>query len=147
MLHEIAITPSVFYRETYAHPDVCDAHMQGIRDALLEYLLIRDLRVGGWSAELTAKFEAMSITAKELVKKGIRGGRLTMAPVTLPTAPTNSIQWCGEALASHRQSALAGILACPTVKESFPEEPLVASIAQRSAAQWWQQCVTNTHPD
>lgn len=147
MLHEIAITPSVFYRETYAHPDVCDAHMQGIRDALLEYLLIRDLRVGGWSMELRDKFEAMSTPAKELIKKCIKRGRLTTAPSAGPDTPVDSTGWCKEALASHHQFALAGILACPAAKEVYRDEPLVASVAQRSASPWWQQCVTSAHPE
>lgn len=147
MLHEIAITPSVFYRETYAHPDVCDAHMQGIREPLLEYLMIRDLRVGVWSAELKSRFEAMSMPAKELLKKCIKRGRFKFAPAALAASPTDSNGWCDEAIASHAQHALAGILACPAVKATHAANPLIASVDSRFAASWWQQCVVASHPD
>ncbi len=147
MLHEIAITPSVFYRESYAHPDVCDAHMHGIREALLEYLLVRDLRDSTWRAELQTRFGDMANPAKELIKKCIARGRLRVAPSVLLEAPTDSSGWCREALASHGRLPLAGILACPAVKATHAGDPIVASIDHHSTAPWWKQCVTSCHPD
>lgn len=147
MLHEIAIAPSVFYPESYEHPGICDAHMQGIREPLLEYLLIRDLRAGEWSAGLRSRFESMSNPARELIKKCIKRGRFRLAPAALAVNPSDPRGWCIESLASHRQEPLAGILACRAVKALHATEPLVASIESRSAAPWWQQCVISSHPD
>ncbi len=147
MLHEIAITPSVFYRETYAHPNVCDAHMQGIREALLEYLLVRDLRSSAWQTELLSKFGEMTAPAKELIKKCIKRGRFRTFPSAIEEAPIDAAGWCREALATYQQESMAGILACPTGKAAYAGEPLVASVERHTGAGWWQQCVTSCHPD
>lgn len=147
MLHEIAITPSVFYSETYAHPEVCDAQMQGIRDPLLELLLVRDLHGGDWLSELRSRFSTMSRPAKELVKKCILRGRFRVAPAANIVRPATPFEWCDEALASHMQAPLAGVLACPPVKAAQHDNALIASVASRAASPWWQNCVQSCHPD
>lgn len=147
MLHEVAITPSVFYPESYAHPGLCEAHMQGIRDALLEYLLVRDLRGGDWRTELLSRLEGMPNPAKQLIKTCITRGRLRVAPNAIKETPVDSFGWCNEALASHRSEPLSGILGCSKVKAAHSGEPLAASIEDRLAATWWQQCVVDSHPD
>jgi hypothetical protein len=146
MLHEIAITPSVFYKSSYSSADVCDAHMQGIWEALLEWLLTRNLRAGDWYRELGANRLEMPHQAQKLLKQLVLNHRFTLAPPESEKAPTDSQEWCQEALASHRSNALAGILACPSVKQAFRKEQLVASIANRSSSKWWQNHVGRADP-
>jgi hypothetical protein len=147
MLHEIAITPSVFYPETYGSQGLCDAHMQGIRDPLLECLIVRDLRASAWKEEVQSRFGEMTDRAKTLIKSCITRGRFRIAPSALHESPKDSIGWCNEAFASNRQQALAGILASPEVKAKWQRDESVASIENVSDATWWQQCVVNVHPD
>ena len=147
MLHEIAITPSVFRRDGYAHQDVCDAHMQGIWEHLTERLLVRNLREGGWFRYLTADKGEMPFQAQKLFKHLKATNRLVDAATELGKEPASQEDWCLEALESHKRISLTGILSCKAVKQSFRSEPLVASVENRSSSDWWNECVVATGPD
>lgn len=120
--------------------------MQGIWEALLEWLLTRNLRAGDWYRELIANRLEMPHQAQKLLKQLVLNQRFTFAPPEMEKVPDNSEDWCQEALASHRSNALVGILACPLVKQAFREEQLVASIANRSSSKWWQNYVGRADP-
>lgn len=121
--------------------------MQGIWEALMERLLIRDLRDGDWHEELKANKLFSPYYAQKLLKQLKLDNRLILAPAALPNVPSTADDWCREALSSNMHAPLVGILACPSVKRSFQQEPIVASIAARSTARWWQGYVVNAHPD
>jgi hypothetical protein len=147
VLYEIAITPSVFYRDSYSSQDLCDAHMQGIWEPLMERLLVRDLRDGDWYQELKTNKLFSPFYAQKLLKQLKLNNRLIFAPAALPNVPSTADEWCQEALSSNVRAPLVGILACPSVKRSFQHEPIVASIAARSTTPWWQGYVVNSHPN
>jgi len=84
--------------------------------------------------------------AQKLVKLLKIANRLIDAAPQLTSKPTTSDEWCEDALQSHHQQPLVGILGCRTVKQSFRNEPLVASVENRSSSNWWNEYVTATGP-
>jgi hypothetical protein len=146
MLQEIAITPSAFDSTSYSSAEVCDAHFQGIRQALLEWTITRDLRQGEWRQSVESLAGSMSPRARELWKKLLKQQRLFGTGVCYPSAPVRDEDWCAEALASNGRQPLLGILSSDTTKAAFSKDALVASIPKRGSALWWKQLEAG-HPE
>jgi hypothetical protein len=146
MLPEIAITPSVFYRDSYEHQGMCDAHMQGIWEPLTERVLVRNLRDRDWFRTLIANRSDMPHQAQNLLKLLKVTNRLIDALSELAAQPASQDEWCLEALESNKRNSLVGILTCKAVKQSFRTEPHVASIENRSSSEWWNRNVVATGP-
>jgi hypothetical protein len=137
MFAELAISPSVFCSGSYGSPDVCDAHLSGLKDVLLNATLTRDLRAGDFR-EYTGKCTGLDQRGKELLKQMFKQRRLVPYSAALPESPVSPADWIREAMASHASQPLSGILTCAAVKAEFPDA-LIADVAKRGGAAWWQQ--------
>jgi len=146
MISEIAVTPSVFQIASYTSREECDAYLQGISKDLLERLLVRNLRDGDWLRGLLSDKTRCPHTGQKLLSQLKKSGHLRNFPAVLTTPPTDSLGWCGEALASHEQAALSGILTCKAVAAEHKGNSLVAPITQRNSCDWWNAAVDGGPP-
>lgn len=139
MLSEIAITPSVFQSDGYTSPEECDAHLCGIRQDILEYCLIRDLRDGDWYRQLNGSKSKCPHMGQKLLKQLRVTSRLRRFANKLSHDPESSSDWCLEALETHEVEALTGILTCKKIKKEHQSEALITSINQRHSSKWWSK--------
>jgi len=70
----------------------------------------------------------------ELLHKLQKQGRLLTAPPALPTTPEQESDWSREALESHRQHPLTGIVLSDRLAEEFSREPVVSGVGGWPAA-------------
>jgi hypothetical protein len=138
MLREYAVLPDIFDSSCYSLPDLCGIHLQNLKESLLQEVLVRDLRQGGWSTFVREQLSQWHPRAKELFKKLVQQRRLRPSAVALPISPSNYTDWCHEALASHRMDPLTGIICSNCSASSFPDCAEVASIERLSNTPWWQ---------
>lgn len=137
MLAEYGIIPDVFEPAAYSSREVCDIRLSKLKDVLLRQGLVRDFRDGGWRGYVTTHFERWDKRAKELVRKLIDQKRLVSSSAVLADNPTNDVEWCNEALASHRAEPLMGIMASSKTAARFEAEQIVNSIERLEGAAWW----------
>jgi hypothetical protein len=144
MFYEIAITPSVFKTECYASRELCDSEIRGIWTELNNCLVVRDLRGGDWFKELWARKTESPHFAQKALKSLRDGKRLRSFPISSGNSPSNSGDWCREALSSHTSSPLDGILSCAGLKPEFRDESLVCAINNRHGNNtWWTKLVVD----
>ena len=145
MLQEIAITPGAFDSSSYSSTDTCDAHFEGLKQALLEWTIIRGLRDGGWKEAVWGLSGSMSPRAREILKKLHIQNRVFGHVRCLANPPASDSDWCLEAIESCKRLPLHGILTSESTKSAFAKDPLVASVAKRYSALWWNQ-LEDGHP-
>lgn len=143
MLVEYALTPDIFDSTSYGSSELCNVHLQYLKEVLLEEALVRDLHGGGWSSYIQNWIKGAGDRcpqrAKELLKKLAKQKRLRYAPAVAGTPLTNSKDWCHEAIASHSIYPLNGIIASTAIAEEFQDIELVASIEKLPSATWWRE--------
>lgn len=142
LLAEYALTPDVFDSTSYANDEVGDIRLQHLKEVLLHEGLVRDLRDGQWFSLFSLNNRPWHLRGKELLKKLKQQGRLQRHSPSLPSKPETDEEWCKEALSSHGNSPLSGIIVTCRVKNSFSGEPLVAAIDRLTGAPWW--CVRDS---
>lgn len=140
MIPELSLSPSIFFSSAFALPEVCAAHLQGMKNTLLEVALTHDLRSGGFSAA-TLSDANIHPKGKELMKKMLLKRRLCFVKPALEATPINSTDWVREAVESHTTSPVQGIVTCGTVKQVFRENTLVADVSNCTSAPWWARSV------
>ena len=140
LLAEYAITPDVFDNTSYSSEEACRAHLNTIREVMMNEGLVRDLRKGEWRALFQNDGRPWHRRAKEIVKKLYTQRRLVEFPAKLPTPPISDQGWCAEALAGHRQKAMAGgVIVTSPVKDAYRKNPLVEQADRLSRAPWWTE--------
>jgi hypothetical protein len=143
MLTEYALIPDIFDSTSYDSSELCSVHLQYLNEALLEEALVRDLREGEWLAYLKnwvkQPQEYCPQRAKELLKKLVNQNRLRRVTSAMATQPKDCKDWCQEAIASHDDYSLNGVITSKSLAEEFKEIDLVASIERLSGKVWWQK--------
>ncbi len=137
LLAEYGLIPDVFDTTCYSTADLADAHLQHLKEILLCEGVVRNFRDGAWLKEFEGETRPWHKRGRELLKKLVTQNRLQLDRPHLATAPTTDIEWCDEAIASHRTRALGGIISTQSTSEQFSKEPLVAPITKLSSAAWW----------
>lgn len=145
LLSEYALVPGIFDPLSYSHPSECRARMESLREAVLAYGLVRDMRGGGWSRFVVEEAARWHPYATELCKKLRTQGRLRPMAAVLPDDPRSDNDWCREADASHRRDPLTGIITTPTM-ECDRKEHHVAKIDRLGQASWWRPQKTTVRP-
>ena len=140
LLPQISVEPTVFSPTGYAHSDVCDAHLTGLKETLLERVLVHDLYEGQLSQTALKDLPSMS-KGREILKKMHQRGRLLAVPKVSRSQPSDGSAWVTEALNSNKSKPVAGILATPPAKAQFAGEALVSDITKRTGSTWWQEDV------
>ena len=138
LLAEYAIIPDVFDVASYTNEEVCGLCLEMIREPMLTEGLVRDLRDGEWHRLFANDTRTWHRRGKELIKKLAKQGRLIQLPRALPGPPLDDHGWCAEALATHGVHAFTGgVIVTEPVKNTWPNEPLVARIDRLGNTQWW----------
>lgn len=138
MLKEYAIVPDIFDPAGYSHADVCREKILVLKDALLDGALVRDLADGGWTTALSREGGRLHPRTKELLRKLIQSRRVARAPMCGEEVPRTAEEWCVEALRSHSQSTLDGVLTPASVAHAHSGNDLVCSIARIPGSSWWR---------
>jgi hypothetical protein len=137
LLAEYGVTPDVFDMTSYKSEEVCGLHLQALKEVLLNEGLVRDLRNGDWGRLFIGDGRAWHLRGKELLKKLANQKRLAVFPAVGAVAPTTDAGWCDEAIATHAQRALAGIIVSDTVGDAYKGNAIVSSTGRLSSAGWW----------
>ena len=137
LLSEYALTPDVFDVTSYNTAEVCGLHIQGVKDVLLQEGLVRDLRDGDWSRLFSADHRPWHRRGKELLKKLFQQKRLIRYRAMGQVLPASDADWCDEALSSHGQGPLSGIIVTDCIAGAYCDQPLVASIYKLGTTNWW----------
>lgn len=139
LLCECSITPDVFDTTCYATEDLCAARIETIREAMLNENIVRDLRNGSWSRLITNNHRPWHLRSKELVRKLATQNRLALFAPQLAEEPATDSEWCSEALATHDEEPLSGIIVTENITDNYLENPLVACIDGLTSADWWRR--------
>lgn len=139
MLDECALIPDIFDSTSYSSQELCDVHLSNLKEYLLQEALIRDLRNGEWKTYVSNK-SGWHPRAKEIIEKLALQKRLRPSKPATKDLPINPVEWCQEALASHKAEPLDGIVASKKIAEEFrsKDKNIVASIEKLFSAPWWQ---------
>jgi hypothetical protein len=138
LLSEFALTPDVFDLTSYSSEEICGVHLQHLKEVLLHEGLVRDLRHGEWGRLFLGGSRSWHQRGKELLKKLVSQQRLVAFPPAIAKTPGTDVEWCDEALATHRApNQLAGIIVSDALGGPHRANPLVASVSNLSSAPWW----------
>lgn len=147
LLTEYAVTPDVFDVTAYTSDEVCGLHIDRLREVLLHEALVRDLRGGDWGRLFVGTARSWHLRAKELMKALKSNKRLVAFPAANATVPATDADWCNEALATHGNLRLDGIIVTDGVAVPHKTNPLVASIAALPGAPWWTGRSSSVRPE
>jgi hypothetical protein len=139
LLSEYALIHDVFDSTSYTGDEVGHLHLRTLKEVLLAEGIVRDLRDGRWSALFGDDGRTWHLRGKELLKKLATQGRLRRSAPALSVEPISDLDWCRESLASHSMLPVNGVVTTRGVAESFPSEPLVASIDRLPSTRWWSE--------
>lgn len=134
LLTEYALTPNVFNVRSYSSNEFVVLNLQNLKDMMLNEALVRDLRDGEWLRLFCDGDESWHRRGKELLKKLIKQNRLNRFPPALPVTPATNEDWFNEALASHTNGALEGVITTSTDLRQPNGNPPVYSIDQLTTA-------------
>jgi hypothetical protein len=138
MLLDLALLPEVFENSAYSGDGACGHCLRALKPVLLEEAVVRDLRGGTWSSFVCQRSEQWHPAGKEVLEALIKRKRLCFIPKAPQlTEPVESREWCYEALASHNEANLHGILCGNNTKEEFSDEPLVQAAEVIHESPWY----------
>lgn len=137
MFTEYALLPCIFDRNHFKDEKIGNLHLKNLKDILLhEESLVRDLYNGKWS-QFINNIESKSPCTKALLMSLSQSHRLHRVRAAKAHNPENYMDWCNEALSSHKEDALDGIIASPETIKIFNTETLIASVENLNKAAWW----------
>jgi hypothetical protein len=138
MLSELALGTEVFRTDEYGDAAFADVCLAQFRAAVFEDFVVRDLRMGGWHAYVLAQEGRLHPKGKELLKKLKSQKRLISHISFRPTDPVTDEEWENEALGTHTQIPLAGMVFGQQAKTLRHEaNPLVACPQKLTSAPFW----------
>jgi hypothetical protein len=137
MLTEYALIPDVFDPGNYASVEACDKHLRELKEGIISRGLVRNLHVGGWWNFVEKHRDRWHMRGKELLKKLKQQGRLCTSLPCSEELPENASAWCAEALASHEQVPLHGIISDETTAAECAPNKLVAPMSKLTEQAWW----------
>ena len=138
LLAEYAIMPDIFFGGFCACNEYEEELFDQLRDVVMTQGLVRDLRNGGWSTLLKQPGSHLSPRANHFLKNIQNKGRVTFFPIQLPCVPKSDLDWCQEAIETHKAKPLSGIIATESVALNFKEYSAVSSINKLRKSGWWK---------
>ena len=140
LLSEYVITPDVLFSCFYSSSELEEVLVNQVANTIMASGLVRDLRNGEWSELLNSPECHLNPRSKEFIKMLKKERRLRVVSAALPVHPVTASDWCQEALASHQQSYLSGIITTKSVAEQFKSEHRISSINNlgNGSVEWWQ---------
>ena len=137
LLYEYALTPDIFDKSSYAHEDVGTARFEYLKDIFLEEALARNLRNGEWLALFKGSSRLWHHRGIELIKKMAKQNRLSSADAASLNTPSNDIEWCKEALASHGIKPLTGIITSRHIIDEIGPDSILGGMDRLGSAPCW----------
>lgn len=137
LLYEYALTPDVFDIKYYPHEEVGTARLEYLKDVFLEESLVRNLRAGEWLKVFKANDRLWHRRGIELLKKLVKQNRLRSSRAALPNSPINDAQWCHEAIASHQNESLTGIISTAQVFDEVGKNQFMGRIDRLGSSPCW----------
>lgn len=138
MLAEYALSPCIFDINSYNGDDkssrnkLCDSSLKNIRDILIEEeALVRNLHNGDWSKyvlNISSKHPNTKYILRVLNLRSVKSIKIV--------EPSSHLEWCQEALESHKREALNGIIASQSMAANFLNEKIISSIEDISIVGW-----------
>jgi hypothetical protein len=141
MLAQLALIPDVFDVQASGQPEVHRFALGILKDYLLEEGVVRDLRNGEWSQQFQQPSHRLHVVAKEFIETLAKQSRLCRMPTAQPNAPRGELEdaeWYYEALASHEQIPLVGIVAGDPAAWGGTEDPLLTRLDRLQESSWWK---------
>jgi hypothetical protein len=137
LLCEYAVTHDVFDASSYSHEEVGTARLEYLKYVFLQEALLRNLRAGEWLSVFRNNDRPWHRRGMELLKKMVKQNRLRLAEKALPTVPTNDVDWCREALASHGISPMTGVISTAQVVNGVGPNPILGRIDRLGSFPCW----------
>ncbi len=138
ILSEYALTHCLFDASAYDSQEIGRIYLQNLKETLLNEAVVRDLRNGSWSSAIGSDDRSWHIMGKELFRKLKTQNRLIPFPSVSPNEPETDFEWCQEALSSHKESPLSGVISSFRTAQEFKQDNLVAPIQGLPSSAWWQ---------
>ncbi|NER22902.1 MAG: hypothetical protein F6J96_19830 [Symploca sp. SIO1C2] len=144
LLSEYAINPDVFDIDCYgkssyscdSNREICGVYLKTILGIIRQEALLRDLHNGEWK-NFVKKIKNSHPNTKYILKDLVKQRRLRPAQKALKNCPSTYSEWCHEALESHKQEPLDGIITTKEVAKEFSGDLVVSSIERLEKVNWW----------
>jgi hypothetical protein len=144
--------PDIFNRPGDNNSERYELELRALLNILCEEGLVRDLREGQWSEYIEKKFLPLGETSEsdptrerkifeKLYQKLKQENRLRpTSPATGENPPSNDIEWCQEAIASHKDQELTAIIASDAVQQDpkFKRNKQLIKSVDQFLMSWWQ---------
>jgi hypothetical protein len=137
LLCEYALTPDVFDTRFYPHEEVGTARLEYLKDVFLEEALLRNLRAGEWLAVFRNHDRPWHRRGLELLKRMVKQNRLRLADAALPLSPSNDVDWCREALASHEIDPMTGVISTAQVVDEVGGDSILGRVDRLGSFHCW----------
>ncbi|RJR29964.1 MAG: hypothetical protein C4576_34405 [Desulfobacteraceae bacterium] len=137
LLCEYALTPDVFDTRFYPHEEVGTARLEYVKDVFLEEALVRNLRDGEWLSVFRDHDRPWHPRWTELLKKLVKQNRFRKAAAARSASPTSDVEWCLEALASHKIDPLTGVVSTVRVVDEIGGDPILGRIDRLGSFHCW----------
>lgn len=156
LISDFAITPDVFDLDSYSNEEMCRVYLKQLEEGLTAGGFVRDLREGQWSQHLLSKIGQEStkkankkkdrnwhFMGRDIIGKLASQGRLISYDSMSDNFPISDIDWCEEALRTHKRDPLVGgVVVTEKIKKNYDSEKRVQQIDrifsdEKSKTKWW----------
>ena len=140
LFSEYAVTPDVYNESCYESPTLCEVYVRQLQKVFLSEGIVRDLRNSEWQEFFSTPMVPWYPKVRLLLKNLTTKGRLVPSAPALRCTPKNDREWCKEALASHENLPLNGIIVSGYTKNTYRKNTLVESVKELSSSTtctWW----------
>ena len=136
MLTEYALGSCIFDTTCFSDSEKCGIYLKNLKGILInDEALVRDLHDGSWS-KYVKNIQSKHPNTKYILQS--LGKQLRRVKAADNNVPVSHLDWCNEALKSHRNESLNGIIVSKDIVKIFTGEGLVASIESLDKTPWWE---------
>ena len=139
MIYEFAITPGVFDPSLCGNRDQWELQLRYLAKGIMADGLVADLQDGNWS-EFVSTQQLQGLLhqkAKELLTKLRASNRLRLRPRCNTNTCLIDLEWLLEAVSSHGQEALQGIITAHITCQTCTPNAYIQSIEEIHLTPWW----------
>lgn len=143
LFSEYAVTPDVLDPTRYPNPTVVPSLIASLKEVFSYEGIVRNLRDKAWDENLKQRLKGANnpeiAKILRLLAELSNKGRLIPSAPALDHNPQNEREWCEEALASHNNLPLNGIIVSDAIRSTYRKNPLVESVERLSLSTctWW----------
>lgn len=146
LLLEVAITPDVFDLSSYGNEELADSRFDLLRELVFNDAIVRNIKDGAWSLSIINSNRQLYRRGAELLKKLSTQGRLQNFGSISPSMPISDIEWCKEALVTHKQKRLDGIISTKLIASQLENNEIVTAMHKLSRSHLWASREQSVRP-